>query len=377
LRAFVLGLAAALCVAPRSAAAQAAYAADTSGRAAPPSVEIHVVGEGPELDELPASIASWFRGSTSAVKVERSAVLVPDLILNPGPRAGVRIWIALESPELVRVFYVVEDSPGAPPRYLVEETLLARGLDRVEAEQLAQTAYLSATALWEGRLESARSELEAKLSAAVLMPPLPAPIDAPLVQRTEAVSSARPAPAREPPSWRRRLRLGAAYALRFRGTQGLAQGPEARAAETWRRESLELSGGLRAGLWLPEQVNADGLELSFAGSTWNGGIGAGFAFAKAAALALDLESGVDVIQRHTVRVSDGTLRADGGRVELSPNTSVTLGASVEHAGIAFLLAVRMTVQWQRFRYGIAERDGATVILTPWQVQPGLCGGAQW
>src|SRR5262249_27405341 len=149
-----------LFVASASLAAQSA-ASDAPGHATLPSVEIHVIGESGQLDELLASVASWFRGGLSDVQVERSLAFVLGFVLDLGPGAGVRIWIVLDSPELVRVFYVVEDSQGAAPRYLVEEAPLARGLDRVEVEQLAQTAYLSATALWEGRVASTRAELEA------------------------------------------------------------------------------------------------------------------------------------------------------------------------------------------------------------------------
>ncbi|MEP7052104.1 MAG: hypothetical protein ABJB12_17195 [Pseudomonadota bacterium] len=349
--------------------AQTERAPSTAARAPPPSVDIFVIGEAKQLDALTARVASWFARDGNAVRAQRMPALSSSALLAASHRPGVRIWIVFVGPELLRVFYAVQDEAEANPRYLVEDTPLTSQLDEVESEQVAQTAFLSGTALWEGRLESPRAEIEAKLGQEALEPLAP-PVPAP--------RAALPAPHHTAESsWHAKPQLGVDYAVRFRGPQGIAHGPGASAGERWTRRRLELGGALRAQLLLPESSQASGIELAFSGAAFSVGVSSVFALSERWGLGAVLDTGIDVIQRHAVSVSDSSLRQSSSHVELSPNTTLTTGVRLKLGGIAVLLSARVTTQWLRFHYDVVEPRGHSELLTPWRVQPGFCGGVQW
>jgi hypothetical protein len=359
-------VAAALCFAVVEPGARAqSPAAPVAPRAGPLRVEISVVGDAPELEALPARVASWFEGNVALVQTRRFLVLPSDSVLTPSENPGVQIWILLDNPFLARLFFSLQEQSGAIPRYLVTEVPLLTGLDEIGMERVAQVAYLSATALWEGQLASPRSEVKNNLRANASEQPLPPPPTATSVREPAA------------PRWKSKPRFGLDYGVRFRGAEGLAHGPAASIAGFWSRRGLELGAPLRAQLLLPETTDARGTKLSLQGYAFSIGAALGFEAARDFWLTAEVGPGLDVVRHRTVSVSDVTLRPSANQIDLRPVTQLGAGVRARLGPISVAVTARLTVQWFRTHYDVAETSGRSQLLTPWIVQPGFFAGVYW
>jgi hypothetical protein len=164
-------LAGALRLAARLLATEIGAVAEPSGANEPapsPTVPAFVLVMVPGAAQPPASleerVLSWFSADTLKLSGQRGQQLDPASVLAGLDEPGVKVWLLPRTATSVRLFFSVKDPAGAPIRYLVTDFVLPRGFDELGLEQLSQVIYLSTMALWEGRMESSRREVELGLS---------------------------------------------------------------------------------------------------------------------------------------------------------------------------------------------------------------------
>lgn len=224
-----------------------------------PRLDVTIAASFPSAPVVGARVAGWFTGQGIPTQTE----------VGPEPRAswvwastqtlGVRLWLTLSTPTMARLFFSVQERADLPPRFLVQDVELRSGVDELGIERLAQVAYFSAVAAWEGTAESSRQEVEQGLGveptplAATLTPPVvPAPKPAP----TKAAPSA-PTIFPAKPFWQ--FVVGLSYETRWRGEEGTFIGIGSSAGIGRRYEQNELSARL---VWhvgfVPYSIHKDG-----------------------------------------------------------------------------------------------------------------------
>lgn len=203
------GVLALVCAVSVGSPAHAAETTQPSGRAASSPrgregtalsrVEITTVGDIESSAAARERIASWFAAQGIEVERHHEATLDPRKVLSSTPKQGLRLWIVLDSPITLRIFFAAQERAGDEARYWVQDALLS-GVDReLGLERMGNMAYLSAVALWEGNIEASKTDVEQQLGqgaekseAAPAAPAAPAEARAP---GAPPKAAAKPAPA--------------------------------------------------------------------------------------------------------------------------------------------------------------------------------------
>ncbi len=379
------GLARALRLAAALLVTEVAAVAEPGGTNEPapsPTVPGFVLVVVPGAAQPPASleerVLSWFSADTVKVSGRRQQQLDPASVLAGPEEPGVKVWLLPRTTTTVRLFFSVKDPAGAPIRYLVTDFALPRGFDELGLEQLSQVIYLSATALWEGRLESSRREVELGLSVATAPATAPSAVPKrPVILEPEA---RRPASARPVP---RRGRdglsplAGLEYSARLRGHEGVAQGPGGFFSLSLGHGVLAFGGRMRAALLLPTSVGRRQIELELRGYSFS--LGPWLARRVAERLWLDAELGVgaDVI-RFDASAARGSGWTTGAPVwEPRPLLVGRIGAQAPLGGFRIGVTVGVALQLLKTRYDVTEPSGHSVLLTPWRLQPATAVELSW
>jgi hypothetical protein len=196
-----LGCALALTSGLAQAADASPAAVATTAPAAPehasvPHVDVAVVGRFSNAEQMGARVASWFTGQGIAAQTRLAPELSPSSLFEPIETPGVRIWLTQSTPTMARLFFAVQER-SQPPRFLVQDVELRSGVDELGIERLAQVAYFSAIAAWEGSAESSREQVEQGLGVKAAAAPAPAVV----ATKPQPKPSAPPLLAPEKPWW--------------------------------------------------------------------------------------------------------------------------------------------------------------------------------
>jgi hypothetical protein len=347
----------------------------SSVRAAdPPLVNVFVVGS-----ELGSSFAgrvqSWFSGRTRVDFVSAPA-LRADVILSPKPPDVVEVWLDVRVQNAAHVYLVVSGPTGE--RCLLRDVELAQGLDELGREQLAQVIYSAVLAVWEGRDQSARGELERRLGvtpAVASDSKHGSPIRSPVAPRfakgeTDARRAARASNGTS---------VYGGYGASWRGEERLAHGPELWGT-LWERHGATRLGGLAVARYLlPVHARADDITLTLTGARLQIGVSAerelGEAFRAAAGASL---GAVWVHYRPEVRGNASpSLHAASDEWELRPVAGVFVAVTARVGPVELALVPELDLPLTRTRYAVSQRGTLLSLFEPWMVQPGLAVLGGW
>jgi hypothetical protein len=356
----------------RAPSVQAVEAADAAPRPGLPAAEVVVVGEFPNADAVGPRVTSWFAGQSIAATDSRTAKLHADVVFAPSETVGVRVWVMLAAPTQARLFFAVQDQAGVSSRFLVQDVELTGGVDELGLERLAQVAYLSAVALWEGNAESSREDVERSLGVPPAPPKTPPPAAA-------ARPSSPPKPAAKP-----RWGFHGSYSLeaQYHGPEGLLMGPLAGAGLGWTNDvdtrwTLDL--GIR---WFadPNEAEAQGATIDVSGFGYS--LTTSYARPLSGRLWLHARLGPELqwMFYRIEAIDNPTLQGNVGRGDaiLRPGlfASVGLGLKVESAGM-LTFGASLTVPFVRTHFDIRDAQlpgGSEELLAAWPVNPGLSLG---
>jgi hypothetical protein len=336
----------------------------------PPSVTITTVGDVAEASALEARVVSWFHDQGTRTETNRQAAVDPRAFFSNTHESGMRIWIMLELPASVRLFFAVQEPRGVEPRYLTRQVALEHGLDELGLEQVAQVVDLSATAVWVGNVQSSRQEVEKGLGVA----PVPEPA------REEAVvhpDSLAPVATKGPaPADRTSVVAGIEYTARMAGPEGILHGPGANIALLPMHRPLELGARMHAQILLPREVTRSGVTLGLHGAAF--ALGGSMARSMSERLSATGEVGMalDLIEYEPV-ARDASLKPSDSATELRPFVYASVGVQTELGSVTLGAAMLVAVQLLSTHYDIAEHDQRVELLRPWLVQPGLAGNVSW
>lgn len=221
-------------------------------------VRVRLVGPLSRDATLRDRIQSWFDPNAYEVLLQGATYLDPNQVLAPESGLLVEAWITERSGKSLRLYFASFDAKTHKTRYLLRDISLERGLDEVAAEELAQTVHLSASALVEGELVTAREQVEESLREAPAPAP-PAATPRAAVSPPATVAASAPAPPNGAPMLELHGALG--YAAALRGDEGLAHGPRLRGAV----RGANLGGFLRLNAVVPHRVTRSELDLDLYG----------------------------------------------------------------------------------------------------------------
>jgi hypothetical protein len=267
----------------------------------------------------------------------------------------------------VRLFFAVEDRAREIPRYLVHDVALDRGLDELGMEQLAQVVYLSAMALWAGNVESSRRDVEEGLR-----PPLAAPPPTPTAPPTAPPLTIKP-----PQGWRHGIRVGLDYIVRFRGDEGLTEGPGASVGVLWSEGASELGGRLHAELSLPHHPAKSGVEIDVFGGTFRLGLTMGHRASNRIWVTGEVGPGLDVVRYQTSSIANRSLQPTPGALSIRPLSYASVGVRADLGFASLSCSALVAVQLVRTHYDISENGLRSELLVPWLVQPGFSASVSW
>ncbi len=313
-------------------------------------------------DLLSARVLSFFAGGSTKTQATRIAALDANVVFSPAEVPGVRVWISMPTSTTARVVFAVQDGKDGAPRFLVNDVTLDGGLDEVGQEQLAQVVYLSAHALWAGNVGTSQAEVEQRLELArkpaAPPPPLPKP-------------KAPPPPPATP--W---FHLGAEYALRSHGDEGVSHGPAIVVGGGLPREEFGLGAWLHLGFWFPRAAEQGSLELDLAGGSVRGGLAPSWRVSQSVWITTEAGPGLDVVH-YTPKFSDAAVTPQESSWDFRP--FVYGGVDVKWAlgSINVSLATLLVFQLQHTHYDITTGGVSSEVLVPAVVQPGIAVGLLW
>ena len=354
--------------APAAAAGVAAegVADGASERASLPSVEIAVVGDFPNADAVGKRVASWFEGQSIVTRTSRVADLSAKSVFTSNDSVGVRLWLVLSAPTDARLFFAVQERAGVTARYLVQDVELSGGVDELGLERLAQVAYLSAVALWEGNAESTRADLEQRL-----------PVATPSRSAAPQRSKAPPRPAKAPDeSWR--WRYEQRWEARFHGEEGIFYGLGNAFGPKWPRGRSELSILGYFGFYLPHEVERTGITLDCSAFAFGLPLGVARRVSDSFWLSFELGPFLSAGGCRTKALSDPSLvnsTSSGGLWRPEVMGSVALW--LDFGPFRYALTIGAGVPLMQAHYDIQDSavpGGREELLVPWAVQPAVSLG---
>ncbi len=222
-------------------------------------VRVRLVGTLSRDATLRARIQSWFDPGAYEVTLQGATYLDPNQVLAPESGLLVEAWITERSRNSLRLYFASFDAKTRKTRYLLRDIALQRGLDEVAAEELAQAVHLSASALVEGELMTAREQVEESLREAPAAAPGQTEPPA-LAASSRSLAEARP-PAPGKDDFSPELHAALGYYAALRGDEGFAHGPRLRAA----LRGPNLGGFLRLSAVIPHRVTRSELDLDLFG----------------------------------------------------------------------------------------------------------------
>ncbi len=320
---------------------------------------------------------SWFHEQGTPTRSSQQAVVDPQAFFLPTGEAGVRIWIMLKLPALVRLFFAVERPDGAEAHYLARDVALDAGLDEIALEQVAQVVNLSATALWAGNLESSRQELEKRLGVgAPAQPDRELQPDRPrMLEHRETIPGA---PAREPaPERRASAAVGLEYTARLAGPEGLYHGPGLDFALVAKQRRLELGGRGHAQWLIPREVENSGVTLELRGAALGLGAFVARQLSDHVWATGELGAGFDLVEYRALSLGDPSLEPTATSSEIRPLSYARAGLRAGLGVVSVSCALLLAVQFLSTHYDAADAGQRSELLRPWLVQPGLAAGVAW
>ena len=346
-----------------SAALEQAAPNAAESRSAPPWVRIMLVGPEP-APSFRQRLLSWFQRETR-VTVVNAPTLRADQILGAGQADVVDVWLDLRLADVVHVYLVASGKDSG--RYLVRDLAVEHGMDELDQERLAQVVFSSALAVWQGRTESPRFEIERRLGTSERASGEPMPPSAAPPPTVVPVAPAEQRPGARPAIVEYSVRVG--YALSARGPEGLGHGPELWGTLLERRRRHLLGGFLMATYLLPFEGKERELTLKLTGMRARVGALVGQAVGEVFRVELGVGIGADIIHYQPSVSPDLSPLPD--ETETRPVVGAFLGGSVPAGAARIVLAVGADVQLARTIYQI-QRGGTTYdVLKPWPVAPGL------
>jgi hypothetical protein len=373
-----VALAGALLAAPAQADEAGALSApgeSATSLSMPSFVLLIVTAEMAPPPSFEARVLSWFADSSAQLDAERRTELDRGSVLAGPAHAGVQVWLLPRSTDGVRLFFSVQDGKGGGVRYLMTDFALAHGMDELGLEQVAQVIYLSATALWEGRLESSRQEVEQGLSEARPVAPLAAPAAPPPL--APAPAPIPPARSRESSRAKLTVSTGLGYGVRWRGDEGLVHGPSGLFSLTSMVGAYELGGRAQASLLFPSTEVRRGVELELRGYSFTLGPCLARAVSERVSLGAELGVGIDWVRFAASAERDSGWQTGAAEWEARPLLAAGLGATLHWGWLRLGIAGKLAFQLLDTRYEVVEPSGQSLLLAPWPVQPGLALEATW
>ena len=368
-------VAACLGVAAVSTTAAVHAAEDTTAeapRSTLPGAEVVVVGEFRNADAVGARVTSWFEGQAIPASASRTSALGASEVFAPGKTPGVRVWVIVPTPAQARLFFAVLERAGGEPRFLVQDVELSGGFDELGLERLAQVAYLSAIALWEGNAESSRREVEQGFET-------PAVASRETVERTVLP---QPAEAKKPaPRWVAHGVL--TFDARFHGPEGAFLGPlMGLLIGHFNGTNAEWTVGAGVRWFLdPHEVRAPGMKMDFLALGYGLTLGHTRQISGPFWLGGELGPELQQVYYRVLEVDDPSLDRSAGGYTLRPGifSSVTLGLKV-HPLVMITVSGMLGVPLVRTHYDIRDTQvsgGSQELLAPWAVQPGFSIGMRY
>jgi len=343
-------------------------------------VHIALVGELTREAALSERFTSWFDATEYQVNVGEQPALATEQVLSPPADGAVYVWVTLRNAGEARLYFATAD-PGQTPSYSLREVALETGLDEVGAERLSQIVHLSALALFEGRGEHERAQVERMLDAepATSIAPVPAP-SAPPAPAPLAASSPPPAPPPPPPppapppperssprpERKRFLEFGIGYAVSPRSDEGLWHGPALHAG--FHLESgavFELEGQA----FLPHDEDIGAVRLRFWGLALGAGAGWGTRWGKGWSASGALGPRIELVSYQPyVSLADEISLTDG-ETELRPEVGITGRLGVSGTALGAGLFVRAAYALSRTHYDLTSNGSTREIAAPSRFLP--------
>jgi hypothetical protein len=379
---------------------QVAQAGDAPPVAAPtapehpavPHVDVIVVGSFVNAEQVGARVAGWFTGQGIATQTRLMPELSAAAVFAPSETPGVRVWLTQSAPASARLFFAVQPGREAP-RFLVQDVELRSGVDELGIERLAQLAYFSAIAAWEGSAESSRQDVERGfgLSAGQAVAPAAAAAKPSATKASATKASATKASAtkasatkasaprknRSNDGWRGRSLW--AFGTSVRGEGGVFIGGEWDAGLFWRRGRNEL-GLMSRFHWaiVPYEVEKDGITLDVSAISFGAQLGASRRLTEDWWLNAQFGAAAEGV---TVRAHSSTTpsiqEAPGSGSPYRPKLFGRLGSWVDLGPLKYLFAATVEVAFARPHYDVADsavRNSRRALIVPWAVQPGISFG---
>ena len=317
----------------------------------------------PGVSELDALLFEWFSSSAPQLRlgrIETSSRL--DVMTPTQERDLLRIWLILQSPTQVRVYFA--DPAGR--RFFMRDVPLRTGLDEVGREQLAQVLVTSALAFIDQRVDTNAEVVERALQASQS--------NATTTQR-EPASRATPASASVQSS-RWLPSVGVYYLVDFEHSGLWRHGPGLLMGLTHSTQLLQTTVNLRAHyLWKSSIVGPD-LVLPTQTLATRSTIGVAMP-ALGARLGVALGLAVDVVHYDPQAKLNSSVAVRGGAQQY--RWGGFLGAQVaQYWGViqpAFLVGA--TVYARHTEYDILRDAVRQIEYAPLRVQPELAAEIWW
>jgi hypothetical protein len=319
-------------------------------------VRVRLVGPLSRDATLRDRIQSWFDPGTYEVTLQGATYLDPNQVLAPESGLLVEAWITERSSGSLRLYFASVDAKTRKTRYLLRDIALERGLDEVAAEELAQTVHLSASALVEGELMTAREQVEESLREAPAPPPRTA--------ESPPVIAPPRAPAKDAFSPELHAALG--YSAALLADEGFAHGPRLRGGV---REA-NLGGFLRLSAVIPHRVTRTELDLDLFG----GGVllAATYGVALSPKVRCDgfLGPALELVRYRAVAHVDSGFAPAAAATELRPQ--IALGAMVSlGSSPRVVLVPELAVSLTDTRYEAARGATRETVARASRITPSL------
>jgi hypothetical protein len=328
-------------------------------------VTIVLVGV-PDEPTFPERLGSWF-SSDVVLDFKRESTLDPDRVLQPPESARAEVWVTVRSLRTARVYFVVTASQGSSQRFLVRDIDLENGFDEVGKERLAQVVHASLLALWEGRAESPRAEVERQLVESAAQPAA-APKSKPASRPTAIPGRTAPAPDNAA-GFPLAMTAAVGYGANLRGDEHWAHGPELVGLLHLGPAPLGVGGFVAARYLVPVTPSEAGVRLTIDGVRLRVGGALRYGAERPVRIEAGLGGGVDIV-RYEARGSEQVDPLPGDS-EVRAAVSAQVGLSYRLRPVTLLLFGTVDVSLQDTHYDIVRSVGRERVIEPWYAQPGI------
>jgi hypothetical protein len=335
------------------------------------AVQVMLVGRVAKDPTLGQRISSWF-DDAFRVRVLPVARLDTEKVLSPSADGSVQVWVTLATDAEARVYFATVP-PGRDAIYSLRVLALENGLDEMGAERLSQVIHLSAVALFQGRGEHQREEVERMLQEEPTprrkTEPTPAVAASQKLPEQAALAELSEAPTAEASGWRPGARLGVGYGVTYRSVEGYWHGPRARAALLigWFGFGVSLQGYLPHSEELPDRTPQ--LRIRFSGI----GVDLQPAVHQQLLSWLEIEYlaglGVDVVRYRPLSALDARVTIGQGDRELRPNLHAGVRAVLGDASVKWALLAQCGLALSRTHYYLGTGLTRREVARPSRVLP--------